>query len=100
MPQSAVALATMSSLPPSIGVRAGVLPLPYPSLARAAATSSRQKDGIPGTTRPQTEWQAIEKRWNAYPTVLPCGEERTLPWAGVVAGMAREAREGAEAGKA
>ena len=53
----------------STGVPAGVLPLPYCS-ARAA-TSSRQKAGMSGTTRPQTEWETVAGVLEPSPTVLP-----------------------------
>jgi hypothetical protein len=33
----------------------------------SAATSSRQKSGMSGTTQPQTEWRVVEKRQNTSP---------------------------------
>ncbi len=47
------------------GVFAGVSPFSYPSAS--AATSSRQKSEMSGTTRPQTRMEVIEKRENVSP---------------------------------
>jgi hypothetical protein len=43
--------------------------VPFHYSARAA-TSSRQKSGMSGTTRPQTRWEAIEERRNTSLTNL------------------------------
>ena len=44
----------------SIDVQTDAAPSSYSSAS--AATSSRQKFGMSGTTRPQTEWRGVEKR--------------------------------------
>jgi len=44
------------------------------------ATSSRQKSGMSGTTRPQTRWEAIEERRNTSLTnLLGCLEQIRFP---------------------
>ena len=54
---------------------APIAPLAYPLVcvplryfSARAATSSRQKAGMSGTTRPQTRWEMMKKDQNASPT--------------------------------
>jgi hypothetical protein len=42
---------------------------PFLYSSAMAATSSRQKTGMSGTTRPQTEWKAGERRRDTSPTI-------------------------------
>ena len=44
------------------------VPLPYSS--DRAATSSRQKSGMSGTTRPQTRWEAVDVPQGTSPTPI------------------------------
>jgi hypothetical protein len=43
--------------------------VPFLYSSARAATSSRQKSGMSGTTRPQTEWKAGERRGDTSPTI-------------------------------
>jgi hypothetical protein len=62
-----------------IGVTVGV-PGPFYSSARAA-TSSRQKSGMSGTTRPQTEWRGGWRHQHTSPTPIS-GSLQGLLYAG------------------
>ena len=74
---SSVALPTAPIGVPT-GVPGSCGALPYPS-ARAA-TSSRQKAGMSGTTRPHTRRGALEERWDTASRALSGGPERaSLP---------------------
>jgi len=83
------------SLPSSIGLRAGVPPLPSPSSARAA-TSSRQKAGMSSTTRPQTEWRGGLDIASQSLTTLPRSTAQLTLSGCVLAGVSCTARKKAK----
>src|SRR5918994_5569610 len=74
------------------GIFPWCMPLPYSS-ARAA-TSSRQKSGMSGTTRPQTEWKAGERRRDTSPTIAWAAWKGPKPSGSVGAGMGRQMATG------
>ena len=41
-----------------------------PLLLGQGGDESRQKSGLSGTTRPQTKWELVEKRWGTSPEAL------------------------------
>jgi hypothetical protein len=54
-----------------------------------ATTNSRQKSGMSGTTLPQTEWKAGERRQDTSPTISWAAWKGPYPSAGVVTGVVK-----------